>query len=611
MISAPLDVALYAGRGSSLEVPGKYPVAIAGRGYLPIENNNQLFGQHFHNESLDIIRQQADNSGQPGEATITPEGLWRRSQDDWTHGAGQTHRDHPTSDNQRFRASKGIDVWTAFKVKLLGDTGRIATSSNSNLNLAVAGSRLYMTDGQTLKYTTDITAGSPSFTTVTSTPAQTAGSITSDGTNVWTVYGGANGIYATDTGTNAAAAYVTSAVNGVVGYVKGRLMVSSGPSIYNVIAGGALPGALFTQGNSAFVWVGFAEGAGQIYAAGYAGDKSLIYRTAVKTDGTELDAPVVAGELPTGEVVRSIQGYLGYVVLGSDKGVRFAQPNANGDLVIGSLIATGATCSCLTASDRFVWFGWTNYDATSTGLGRLDLSVFTAPSTPAYASDLMATTQGSVLAAATFQSLRVFTVGASGLWVEKAVKVASGTLDSGSITYSLPDAKVAMFIDLTTEPLAGSVQTFLSTDGGTFGSIGTLSSVGAVQTTLPCNQQRARDFETRMKLVRASSSDTAGPVLDRWTLRSYPAPTMAMKHEVPLVMGSAVTLDGTAVFFDISEERARFRDMLNTRALVTYQEGATIHTVFIDAIQYLPHHREPDGKDYEGTLVVTMKEFTQ
>lgn len=599
----------YGGQGSSTEVPGKFPVAINGRPYMVVENSNELYREHFHAQSLDIIRQQADSSGQPGEATITPEGLWRRNQDDWTHGAGQTHRDHPTSDFQRYRSSKGIDVWTRFKASLLGDTKRVLTSANTNLRLMPAGTRLYLTDGNALKYTSDVTVASPTWTTVTGTSATAQGYLASDGTNVWVTATGANGIYATTASTGAASAYVTSAVAGPIAYVKGRLMAASGPAIYNILTTGALPVALFTQGNSAFVWVGFAEGAGQIYAAGYAGDKSLIYRTAVKTDATGLDAPVVAGELPTGEVVRSIQGYLGYVVLGSDKGVRFAQPNANGDLVIGSLIPTGASVYCMTGSDRFVWFGWTNYDGTSTGLGRLDLSIFTSPLTPAFASDLMATTQGTVLSVATMQGIRVYTVAESGVWAEQVVKVPSGSIDSGQITYGIPDAKVAMFVDLTTSPLVGSITAELATDNSTFGTIGILNDAGAVETSLQCNQQRARTFETRVVLTRANASDTAGPEIDRWTLRSYPAPTKSMVYTVPLMMHSEVQIDGTPYHYDVPEERARFADLLNRRALVTYQEGATSHTVFVDALNFLNHHRTLDHDDWEGTLVVTMKEF--
>lgn len=609
MITSRYSAPFYTGEGASgSAVPGLFAVSINGVGYEIDEHSNELYREHFHDESLDILRQQADTSGQPGEASITPEGLWRRAADDWAHGAGQTRKDHPSSDPSRFRSSKGINPWNRWALTLLGDTASAKSSSNTNLAVAVAGVRIYLIDGQTLSYATDITVASPTWTAVTGTPVQTGGSITSDGTNVWVVYAGANGIYKTDVGSGAATAYVTSAVNGPIGYVKGRLMAASSASIYNITGAGALPAALFTHGNASFAWVGFAEGTGQIYAAGYAGDKSWIYRCAVKTDGTALDAPVVAGELPSGEIVRSITGYLGYVVIGTDRGVRFAQATGSGDLVIGALIPTTSAVSCATGQDRFVYFAWTNYDGTSTGLGRLDLTVFTATLTPAYASDLMVTAQGAVSSVATFQSRRVLCVSASGVWVEQTVKVASGTLDSGAITYGLPDVKAGMFLDLSAEPLVGSITASVSSDGSTFGALGGLTTTGATSTVLNVNQLRARTFETRMTLARASSADTVGPTLDRATLRAYPVPTIGKLFVVPILLHEEVVLSGgTVVHYDVARELERFDSLANSRALVNYSEGSLSYQVFVDSINFIKHHRSTNKATWNGTMIAKLK----
>ena len=90
---------------------------------------------------------------------------------------------------------------------------------------------------------------------------------------------------------------------GVLEYVKGRLMAAGsgatdGYKIWNITASGNNPAILYTHPNTAFTWVGFAAGQQHIYAAGYAGRTSLIYKTAIKADGTALDIPSQAGELP-------------------------------------------------------------------------------------------------------------------------------------------------------------------------------------------------------------------------------------------------------------------------------------------------------------------------
>jgi hypothetical protein len=103
------------------------------------------------------------------------------------------------------------------------------------------------------------------------------------------------------------------------------------------------PSALYTHPNTNFTWVGFAGGQSHIYCAGYAGNKSIVYKTVIKADGTALDIPTVAGELPLGEVITAIDGYFGYIVLGLSDGFRFCSADDAGNLVIGPRIVTGSS----------------------------------------------------------------------------------------------------------------------------------------------------------------------------------------------------------------------------------------------------------------------------
>ncbi len=608
----------YTGTGTSTEVPGIYPIGLAGRGYMIDLKSNT-----YRRKSIPILRDQADVSNLPGEGAINPNDLWRRSQESWHAGAGQTYLDRITgaspytrqySESSRFRTSKGVDPWTKWQLSLLPDTTQAKSSANTNLYLANAGTRLYLTDGQSTYYTTDVTAGSPTWTAVTGTPAQTAQGIASDGFNVWISYAGANGVYATNTGTGAASAYVTSAASGPIGYAKGRLMLANDNSLYNITAGGALPTALLTHPNTAFRWVGFAEGPGQIYAAGFAGDKSLIYRTSIKPDGTALDTPVIAGELPDGEIVRGIQGYLGYVVVGTDLGVRFATVDGQGNLTFGQLISTGVV-QCFEPQDRFVWFGWKNFDATSTGLGRLDLSLFTAPLTPAYASDLMVTGQGAVLSAATVfhgasaLSRRVFSVSGLGVYIQSDNKVGTGTLDSGFMTYGIPDVKVGMYADARTEPLTTGTSTelLLSVDGGAFTSLGTQSLAASVGETFPAGQVQGRRFELRIKLT---GTTTFSPTVVRTTFRSYPAPNRGHQWTVPLLFYEDLDT-GKALRVIVPRDELNFIDsLIADRRLVIYQEGEEAHTVFVEDYEFMPYNPTRDGTHWNGTCVVSIKEVS-
>jgi hypothetical protein len=597
MISTLFNAPFFTGQTSSQEVPAKWDVSLNGRGYLV-----DLRGEgdeSFSRRSIPLLRNQANTGEQFGEASLNPEELWRRNQDSWDHGAGQTYLDRQDADRRRFRSSKGVDVWTRWAMSLLNDTAVRRASANTNLALSVAGTYLYLTDGASLVHTQNLTT----FTAVTGTP-NAASSMTSDGFNVFTAHG-ASGVYSTTRGAGSSALYNALATT-LLGYVKGRLMAANNASLYNITSS-AVPAPTFTHPNSDFRWVGFAEGQTQIYAAGFSGDKSLIYRTSIRPDGTALDTPVVAGELPDGEIVRAIGSYLNFVVLGSDMGVRFCGTDGAGNLTIGALIRTGRAVRCFEGQDRFIWFGWTNYDTASTGLGRLDLSTFIASLTPAYASDLMADGQGDVTSVATFNGLRVFTAIGIGVVTETTEKVESGTLDTGLISYELTDPKVAVYTDVRLSSLSGVNRAYLSVDGGQFVLIGTRSGDSDNEPFM-AGQASGEQFELRMELLRDSTTTSRGPVLTRIQLRAYPKPTRGEIFTVPLLLHEQVTdRQDNTVPLDVAAALEEIRTLQDSRLLVIYQVGLESHTVLVDDSQFAYSHRTSDGRAWNGTCLVRLK----
>jgi hypothetical protein len=603
-----LTSSFYSGAALSSLVPGVYPVSLNGRPYLLDDS------KPFVQRTVPLLRQQADASASPGEASINPEDLWRRSVESWHHGAGQTSYDRADSDPFRFRSSKGVDVWTQHALSLLPGTGQELASANTNLQLAVAGSRLYALDGTALKFTTDVaSAGAATWTAVTGMPGAAGTSIASDGFNVWTA-NAANGVYTTNRGSGAAAQLVTTALDAtaIVGYVKGRLMVGWKNSLYNITSAvaAALPTALMTQPNTDFVWVGFAEGPTALYAAGYSGDKSLIYRTTAKADATALDAPVVAGRLPDGEIIRAIAGYLGFLLIGSDKGWRLAALSDAGDIVtMSDLIPTGSAVRCFEPQDRFVWYGLTNYDASSTGLGRGDLSVFTKGLNPAYASDLMVTGQGAVLSVVTFQNQRVLAVSGLGIYTSTAALVASGTVDGGSFGYGLSDPKVAMALDVAHEPLLhGAHSAYLAVDGGTFNLIGR-HFVGVPEGRFPAGQRSGERFEVRLSLERDGTTTTAGPTLTRWTFLAEPVPSRSYLWELTLLLTEvALCLDEVERHHDVAEEIDDIRSLVGGDALVAFQSGNKARPVFVKDFEFDRRTPTKDRSAWQGSCTVLLKE---
>jgi hypothetical protein len=600
-------------------VPDTWHVALNGRPYMI--DLNQPFYRQYRRQLAQLIRTQADTSTDPGDQTMDPNSLWRRSYQDWSKGAGQRYLDRPAESgaaNEQgslpdgFWRSKGIDALTTkWQISLLPDITQIKITANTNAAVAVAGTHIYLIDGQALQYATSVGSG---WTTVTGTPGATASSICTDGFNVWVAYGAA-GVYTTTEGAATATQYVTSPVDAaaIVGYCNGRLMLASTNKIYNIIAAGALPAALFTAGNPNMVYCGFAEGNGAIYAGAHAGNRSWLYGMTVTTDGTALGAPVVQGQLPPGETVTAVYGALGFLIVGSSLGVRMCSTASSGAVTLGSLITTPAAVGCLTGYNRFVWFGYTTYDSVSSGLGKLDLQNHVISNVlPAYCSDLMVPSQAAVPSCAAYNGSLLFTVSGLGVYAPSTTQlVASGTVDSGYVMYDLTDNKVACLLDMQTAgPLSyGSYSAFVSTDTGAFAAVGTHVSGNPEPVTFAVGPVTGQRFEVRVQLNRDATILTAGPTLTRWTLRSYPAPKRPLTWQLPLILNENVSnRSGQDQGFDPLVELQALEAMGTAGRMVNFQEGHVSYSVFVQDVEFLPDYTEENRTNnyFNGIALVQL-----
>lgn len=602
------NAAFYTGTGSTQLVPYVFPVAINGRPYA-IDSKSGQFSRQF-----DVrVRDSVDQSAEPGESAINPQGLWRRSQSSWHYGAGQEYADTADAEAYRFYESKGIDVWTRGQLSLLRDTTQAYSTSNTNLYMATASNRIYGTDGQSVKYTTDWST----FTTVTGTAASNIYSIASDGYNVFFSY--ANGdIDQTNAGTSAASAYITGIEAGVIRYVRGRLMVAGQGTdkhkIWNITTAPGSnannPGALYTHPNTNFAWVGFAGGQNHIYCAGNAGNKSLIYKTQIKADGTALDIPTTAAELPFGEIIKTIDAYLGFILIGLENGIRFCSADNDGNLIVGPLITTNSAVECFSPIGQYVYFGWTNYDTTSTGIGRLDISRQVTTNQPAYASDLMVTGQGRTVDLHEYDGEPVFTIAGLGAYRPHPTNlVSSGYIDSGIYRWGIPDAKFVPKWDLRTEPLNGTITLSVAADSGGYEVVGTQTIQNSLDSTFDGFETKIYEASAKLILDRSGSDSTSGPVVTRWMGRAYAAPLRSQIFSVPLLLHHRINVRGLDYFFDVDQELIRLRDLVDNPRVISYQENTDTYSVVVEDVRWVPldsahSHNE---WDWDGTCVVIMR----
>jgi hypothetical protein len=616
-------------------VPSIFPISIDGKPYA-LDFNNPMGGNLYRRDSVALLRTQADSARTAGESSVSPEIFWRRSFDSWHAGAGQTHADRETSNPYRFRSSKGMNVWDKGELKALNKVSDITFDSpNESLGVIAVGNKIYAWNGTSVRYKTSI-AGS--WTTVTTgLPSATPVDMATDGRNLWILYS-ATGAYRIDTSTSpTTVVHHVTLPGGVtatgIWFNKGKLFISDSSSHMHHINlqtskdlhqyPEVIDLSVFT-----FNWTASTGVGGYHYFGGYRGDKSVIYKVTLTNEGTALGPAVVAGELPDDELIYHLGSYLGYLIIGTSKGVRFANTDANGYITIGGLIETGQPVYCTEGQDRFVWFGWGNYDTVSSGLGRMDLAEFTSTLTPAYASDLMAGSPqlsfnsdtpvaanpvlGITKHVVTFENKRIFSVSGEGIFAETDDKVDLASLDSGLISHGIIDNKYAAFLDARMEPLetGNIIKLAYAADSGDFDIAGVATQNGVVYTGEFFMGETGRNFEARIIFGDIAGSPLVGSdiVCTGVLLRSYPAPKRVSKFSVPVLLFDTVNVSDRDWAGNPGDDFNFLLGLHKRQLPFTYQEGEVSYTVVMDDYQWLPEKRS-NVSGFQGTFIAVLREI--
>lgn len=594
------------------ECPGKYDVAINGVGYMLMEEGDQpaLIRQS--------IRQQREQAGGAnaniGELSVNPEGFWRRSRDGWHLGAGQTYADRDESEPLRFRTSRRVDVFgTRHQLSLVNAMSEAFSRSGTNDDQPVnVGGKVYFLDAANtvVKVTSTPTTLPWTPTTITGTPGS-ANSLAAIGGTLF--IGTSAGVYSLDTTTTVAAIYTTTAVPLLVWAAKGRLMVAgAGGTFYNVTAGGALPTALITfpAGSGA---VGVVGQSNWIYiAVAGANCPSLIYKTTIQPDGTALGVPTVAGEFPDGEVLASatrnpIFGYLGKLFAHTNRGIRMASIDDNGNLTFGSVIPSSfQNEAAWAAQDRFVWYSDCDEFAVNR-IGKLDLSQSILPNTPAYASDMEPDTV-HVVGGMTYAGGKVIAFTSTKVYVQADTYVDDGYVDSGLLALDLADLKTPVSFDVEAAyPDDSTITEALSVDrGASFTDIQTWDAGDTAEAAVT-GIAASRQFELRTTLT-ASTDNTESPVLYRHTLKAEPNINQGDYLILRLrLFEDVVDNTGARVGRTPNTDLAALRSLQQARTVIEVQEGSTTYTATLRDMDVEAQTRCAPSDDGSWNSVATVR----
>ena len=389
-----------------------YDVAVGGLPFIYAIN----VARPYIRQTAPFKKDQFDNGAEPGEQSLT--GWWIRSQMSFHSGDGINFYDPATTDENghyRFADSKGVNVWTKGEVTLLNSCtqGHNTTGSVESNGRAFQQLRSIMwnttkgvllhdgydldkiaADG-TVTHFVDYNAGAGVYPVYAAcddgTKAYWATNVTSAGTK-FTVYGKPL------TGSSASTAdefkvFDNSQVvsNATMEYVKDRLVICADNKVYeSATAAASTPNLVFTHPSTTHVYTSITASGPAIYIAGYNGIQSSIQKFTLSTAGVmpTLTSAVTAAEMPVGEIIHKIYYYLGYMMIGTNKGIRAAVvSDQDGSINYGPLIVeTTQPCYDFAARDHYVWCATSV--AGEPGLIRIDLGNELETLRFAYANDV-------------------------------------------------------------------------------------------------------------------------------------------------------------------------------------------------------------------------------
>ncbi len=606
-----------------------YDVALGGMPFIYAIGD----ARPYTRQTAPFRKDQFDNGSEPGEQSLT--GWWIRSQMSFHSGSGIKFYDPATTDENghyRFADSRNIDVWTKGQVTLLKETANMTGVTTGIYKV------LSIVDGSTDKIlgwtpaNTTINNYTPTGTAVTYTHPVTAGldtatlAIATDGTHLFIadndhIY---TGPIATPTA-GYSAYYNTGSEKVVLGWVKQRLVGCIGASVYELTASKSsshtLPTPLYTHPNADWTWTSVSESGGAIYAAGYAGGTSAIYKFTLSTAGVmpTLTSGVIAAQLPIGEIVNKIEYYLGYLMIGTNKGVRAASiSEQDGSIDYGPLIIEESNgVYDFAFRDRFVWA--TGSISGFAGLYRIDLSNQIEPLRFAYATDAYLDGAAGYATSVDFvgntNQIAFTTSGSNGIAIQSTTVLAStGYLTTGNIRYGTLEPKNFKRLLGRGDFTYGSMVLETVDKAGTeYDHITYDASIGSPEVTTSSPAVAQEYVAYKFILYRDTTTTSQGPIFKGYQAKATIATPRQRQIQFPVYCfdietdryNTVVGYEGRAF------ERIRLLESIESNGdVVTWQDITTGETqqAVIENISFqrmTPPDKRFDG--FGGVIVITIR----
>jgi hypothetical protein len=545
-----------------------YDVAVGGMPFIYAISD----ARPYIRQTAPFRKEQFDNQKEPGEQSLT--GWWIRSQMSFHGGDGITFFDPAdAADNSpaqyRFADSQGVNVFEQGQVTLLKSvvnthqtTGPVVGTDHQHVNQHVRSIQWSNTDGVLLHDEFDVDKISANGTVThyidyISGTDRKVFAICDDGVNAYWVtnktQGGnqrltmfkkpLSGDSTTGSSNPSASGDVTQMFQSgnieiqyaTMEFIKDRIILCVNNAVYELATNAsALPSPVYTNPNTNYHYTSVAASGPAIYTAGHSGIYSTIQKYTLSTAGVmpTLTSAVVAAELPAGEIVEKLYYYLGYMMIGTNKGIRVATvSDQDGSINYGPLIVeTIQPVYDFAARDRFVWVA-SGIGALDGGLIRLDLGTEIEPLRFAYANDLQVqqTTEHYTTGVAFLGTTNrlafttAYNVTDGAIYLESATElVSNGYLTTGYIRYNTLEPKNFKRLIARGDYEFGSMtlQT-ITADGTAFDVVSYDSSVPPVEVTTSNPQEAQEYLSYKFILFRDGTDSSKGPVMEGYQAKAY------------------------------------------------------------------------------------------
>ena len=365
--------------------------------------------------------------------------------------------------------------------------------------------------------------------------------VTSGGSTKLTMYKKPLTGYSTDSPTTTVQMFQVTGLtvtNGVMEFTKERIVACINNKVYEIATNAtALPTAVYTHPVDDFVYTSITSSGAAIYVTGFSGTQSNIQKFTLTTAGAmpTLTSAITAAEMPSGERIYKIAYYLGYMMIGTTKGIRVAVVNdTDGSLAYGPLIWENTQpVYDFAFRDSYAWAA-TSVDG-EPGTIRINLASQVTPLVFAYAYDTYnanGNTDHQTTACAFIDGTErlAFTTTATStangsVYIESDSRlVSSGYLQTGFVRYNTVENKIFKYVVPKFDSTNGGLVVSSIAENDTSYSLGSYaqgSTVEQIGISYPVGAQQYLGF--KFEFTRSSTDNTKGPLFTGYQLKVLPA----------------------------------------------------------------------------------------